>query len=263
MSSLHHADVILCMSRHCSCLLFTWVGSTGIRVGSTHLGEEDAWARLRAWPATSPESDGECGHVRRSILTPFSPVASYRPPLHDGNSDRERTRFTTIEEEESSPLWQLSTSLYFSLLSAAMAATAGCLGSPLSPTFLTSFFLSTLSHLALKMVPIYSMMVPPTPTLFSTKIQIEIAVVEGKEKGPVIVEEAKKQEVALLVLGQKKRSMTWRLIMMWASNRATGGVVEYCIQNADCMAIAVRRKSQKHGGYLITTKRHKDFWLLA
>jgi hypothetical protein len=57
--------------------------------------------------------------------------------------------------------------------------------------------------------------------------------------------------------------MTWRLIMMWASNRVTGGVVEYCIQNADCMAIAVRRKSQKHGGYLITTKRHKDFWLLA
>ncbi|KAI5579572.1 hypothetical protein POPTR_008G109000v4 [Populus trichocarpa] len=95
------------------------------------------------------------------------------------------------------------------------------------------------------------------------EIQIEIAVVEGKEKGPLIVEEAKKQEVALLVLGQKKRSMTWRLIMMWASNRVTGGVVEYCIQNADCMAIAVRRKSQKHGGYLITTKRHKDFWLLA
>ena len=95
------------------------------------------------------------------------------------------------------------------------------------------------------------------------QIQIEIAVVEGKDKGPLIVEEAKKQEVALLVLGQKKRSMTWRLIMTWASNRVTGGAVEYCIQNADCMAIAVRRKNQKHGGYLITTKRHKDFWLLA
>lgn len=95
------------------------------------------------------------------------------------------------------------------------------------------------------------------------EIQIEIAVVEGKEKGPLIVEEAKKQGAALLVLGQKKRSMTWRLIMMWASNKVTGGVVEYCIQNADCMAIAVRRKGKKHGGYLITTKRHKDFWLLA
>ncbi|KAK9266769.1 hypothetical protein L1049_012657 [Liquidambar formosana] len=95
------------------------------------------------------------------------------------------------------------------------------------------------------------------------EVQIEVAVAEGKEKGPTIVEEAKKQGVALLVLGQKKRSMTWRLMMMWAGHRVGGGVVEYCIQNADCMAIAVRRKSRKLGGYLITTKRHKDFWLLA
>ncbi|CAN1313180.1 hypothetical protein LINPERPRIM_LOCUS28880 [Linum perenne] len=96
------------------------------------------------------------------------------------------------------------------------------------------------------------------------EVEIEALMVEGKEKGPAIVEEAKKQGVSLLVLGQRKRSsMTWRLIMMWANAAAGGGVVEYCIQNAECMAIAVRRKSKKHGGYLITTKRHKDFWLLA
>ncbi|KAE9595685.1 hypothetical protein Lal_00030803 [Lupinus albus] len=95
------------------------------------------------------------------------------------------------------------------------------------------------------------------------EVQTEIAVVKGKEKGPKIVEEAKKQGVTLLVLGQKKRSTTWRLVMMWAGQRVTGGVVEYCIQNAQCMAIAVRRKSNKIGGYMITTKRHKDFWLLA
>ncbi|KAJ1412114.1 UspA [Sesbania bispinosa] len=95
------------------------------------------------------------------------------------------------------------------------------------------------------------------------EVQIEIAVIEGKEKGPKIVEEAKKQGVALLVLGQKKRSTTWRLLMMWAGHRVSGGVVEYCIQNAHCMAIAVRRKGKKIGGYMITTKRHKDFWLLA
>ncbi|KAG8493146.1 hypothetical protein CXB51_010524 [Gossypium anomalum] len=61
------------------------------------------------------------------------------------------------------------------------------------------------------------------------EVEVEVAVVEGKEKG----------------------------------SRMTGGVVEYCIQNATCMAVAVRRKSKKLGGYLITTKRHKDFWLLA
>ncbi|CAN6549302.1 unnamed protein product [Malus baccata var. baccata] len=100
------------------------------------------------------------------------------------------------------------------------------------------------------------------------EVEIEVAVVvEGnKEKGPTILEEAKKQEVGLLVLGQKKKSTTWRLLMMWAGNRVgggSGGVVEYCIQNASCMAVAVRRKSRKVGGYLITTKRQKDFWLLA
>jgi hypothetical protein len=41
-------------------------------------------ARLRAWADALPESDGECGHVWRSILTPSSPVASSRLPLHSG-----------------------------------------------------------------------------------------------------------------------------------------------------------------------------------
>ncbi|XP_043716584.1 universal stress protein PHOS32-like [Telopea speciosissima] len=96
------------------------------------------------------------------------------------------------------------------------------------------------------------------------EVQVEVALVEGKEKGSTIVEEAKKHGVSLLVLGQRKRSMTWRLLMMWGGHKVGGGgVVEYCIHNSHCMAIAVRRKSRKLGGYLITTKRHKDFWLLA
>ncbi|KAF5187687.1 Adenine nucleotide alpha hydrolases-like superfamily protein [Thalictrum thalictroides] len=58
------------------------------------------------------------------------------------------------------------------------------------------------------------------------EVKIELALVEGKEKGPTIVEEAKKQ----------------------GNKIGGGGVVEYCIQNAHCMAIAVRRKSKKLGG---------------
>ncbi|KAL2233490.1 UNVERIFIED_CONTAM: hypothetical protein Sindi_1529000 [Sesamum indicum] len=100
--------------------------------------------------------------------------------------------------------------------------------------------------------------------IYARKVRFEVAVVEGKDKGSSIVEAAKVEGVALLVLGQKKRSVTWRLMLMWAGNRApAGGVAEYCVQNASCMAIAVRRKSKKLGGYLITTKRQKDFWLLA
>ncbi|CAL9112092.1 uncharacterized protein LOC135588912 [Musa acuminata AAA Group] len=95
------------------------------------------------------------------------------------------------------------------------------------------------------------------------EVRIELCSVEGKERGPTIVEEAGKQGASLLVMGQRKRSTTWRLIMMWAGNKVGGSTVDYCVQNATCMALAVRRKSRKGGGYLITTKRHKDFWLLA
>ncbi|CAI9264861.1 unnamed protein product [Lactuca saligna] len=96
-------------------------------------------------------------------------------------------------------------------------------------------------------------------------VQVEIFLLEGKEKGTTIVEEAKKQEATMLVLGQKKQSMTWRLLLTWAGKpmKGGGGVVDYCIQNATCMAVAVRRKNKRVGGYLITTKRQKNFWLLA
>nr|GMD37504.1 uncharacterized protein LOC109162818 [Ipomoea batatas] len=95
-------------------------------------------------------------------------------------------------------------------------------------------------------------------------VQVEIVVQEGKEKGAAIVEAAKQQKASLLVLGQRKRSVMWRMRTMWSGKRAQQSkVVSYCIQNAGCLAIAVRRKSRRHGGYLITTKRHKDFWLLA
>ena len=42
MSSLHKVDVILCMLLFLCMLLYSG-RSTGIRVGSTHPGEEDAW----------------------------------------------------------------------------------------------------------------------------------------------------------------------------------------------------------------------------
>uniref|UniRef100_A0A7N0UDH2 UspA domain-containing protein n=1 Tax=Kalanchoe fedtschenkoi TaxID=63787 RepID=A0A7N0UDH2_KALFE len=100
----------------------------------------------------------------------------------------------------------------------------------------------------------------------STKpeVEVELQVVAGKDKGPAIVEEAKRKGTGMLVVGQTKRSTTLRLLMMWTSKRSDGLTVpDYCIQNAPCMAVAARRKSKRHGGYLITTKRHKDFWLLA
>ncbi|XP_051117061.1 uncharacterized protein LOC127241869 [Andrographis paniculata] len=95
------------------------------------------------------------------------------------------------------------------------------------------------------------------------EVQVEMAFREGKEKGAAIVEEAKRLGVSLLVLGHRKQSFLRRLQTIWSRKRSRSRVVDYCIQNANCMTIAVRRKNRKFGGYLITTKRHKKFWLLA
>uniref|UniRef100_A0A1J3IHN7 UspA domain-containing protein n=3 Tax=Noccaea caerulescens TaxID=107243 RepID=A0A1J3IHN7_NOCCA len=98
-------------------------------------------------------------------------------------------------------------------------------------------------------------------------IEVEIRRLEGKDKdkGGKIVEEAKKQQVSLLVVGQEKKPPVWRLLKRWTWKRRRGhcGVLKYCLENASCMTIAVKPKNRKLGGYLITTKRHKNFWLLA
>ncbi|CAN8238993.1 unnamed protein product [Cochlearia groenlandica] len=98
------------------------------------------------------------------------------------------------------------------------------------------------------------------------EVKTEVLLVEGDEKGPTIVNEATEQEASLLVLSQKKQHATWRLLMIWALQNKPinkNDVVEYCINNSPCMAIAVRKRGKKVGGYTLTTKRHKDFWLLA
>ncbi|CAL9757682.1 unnamed protein product [Musa acuminata subsp. burmannicoides] len=83
------------------------------------------------------------------------------------------------------------------------------------------------------------------------EIKVELSVVEGRERGPAIVEEARKQGASLLVLGQKKRSIAWRVVRLWSGNSMRGGVVDYCIQNASCMTVAVRRKSRRGGQVLL------------
>ena len=88
MSSLHQIDIILCMLlfiMHCStCIVNSGSGQLVFGSGQPIRVKKTRGARLRAWADALPESDGECGHVRRPILTPFSLVASSRPPLHSG-----------------------------------------------------------------------------------------------------------------------------------------------------------------------------------
>lgn len=105
------------------------------------------------------------------------------------------------------------------------------------------------------------------------EVEVEVMIVEGfKDKGPTILQQAKKHSVSLLVLGQPKPPLLCKLRAIWSEKRwtirsqdssAAAAVVEYCIQNSECLSVAVRTKSRRMGGYLISTKRQKNFWLLA
>jgi hypothetical protein len=39
--------------------------------------------------------------------------------------------------------------------------------------------------------------------------------------------------------------------------------VEQCIDQAECLTLAVRKQSKAVGGYLVSTRWQKNFWLLA
>ncbi|XP_047952515.1 uncharacterized protein LOC125205334 [Salvia hispanica] len=92
------------------------------------------------------------------------------------------------------------------------------------------------------------------------EVHVDIIIRQGKEKGAVIVEAAEQLRVSLLILGRRNEPF-WHL-WIWMRKATQSNVVDYCFQNANCMTVAVR-KSKKCGGYLITTKHHKNFWLLA
>jgi hypothetical protein len=45
--------------------------------------------------------------------------------------------------------------------------------------------------------------------------------------------------------------------------KKTESVADFCINNTDCLTLAVRKKSRRLGGYLINSQWQKNFWLLA
>eukprot|EP01018_Ginkgo_biloba_P016643 Gb_06638 [translate_table: standard] len=93
--------------------------------------------------------------------------------------------------------------------------------------------------------------------LHRPEVRVEILVMQG-DAGPIIVNQAKKRDISLLVLGQPKPSLLQRVL---AGSKED--MVEYCINNAGCLTLAVRKQSGEIGGYLINSKRLKNFWMLA
>ncbi|XP_019456764.1 PREDICTED: uncharacterized protein LOC109357322 isoform X3 [Lupinus angustifolius] len=93
------------------------------------------------------------------------------------------------------------------------------------------------------------------------EVKVEALVIQGP-KLATVMSQVKKLEVSVLVLGQKKPS-TLLSCLCGSSNSSTEELTEHFINNAECLTIGVRKRSQGMNGYLISTRYQKNFWLLA
>ncbi|KAL3641269.1 hypothetical protein CASFOL_016237 [Castilleja foliolosa] len=91
------------------------------------------------------------------------------------------------------------------------------------------------------------------------EVEVEALVIQGP-KMSTVMSQVKKLEVSVLVLGQKKPSPFLSCLFMKSSSEE---FVEECINSLDCLTIGVRKQSRGVSGYLISTRWHKNFWLLA
>ncbi|KAL9255226.1 hypothetical protein AKJ16_DCAP02473 [Drosera capensis] len=91
------------------------------------------------------------------------------------------------------------------------------------------------------------------------EVEIEALVTRGP-KLATILSQVKKLEVSVLVLGQKRPSPIINCLCGMSSSEE---LAEECINGADCLTIGVRKQSRGMGGYLISTRWQKNFWLLA
>ncbi|KAG8078639.1 hypothetical protein GUJ93_ZPchr0007g3645 [Zizania palustris] len=92
------------------------------------------------------------------------------------------------------------------------------------------------------------------------EVEIEALVIQGPKLATVL-SQVKKLEASVLVLSQCKPSqLCWLSCFLRSSSEE---FVEQCINQAECLTLAVRKQSKGVGGYLISTRWQKNFWLLA
>ncbi|KAJ8490722.1 hypothetical protein OPV22_012443 [Ensete ventricosum] len=89
------------------------------------------------------------------------------------------------------------------------------------------------------------------------EVEVEALIIQGAKLATVL-SQVKKLEASVLVLSQGKPSPFCCLL-----RSSSEEFVEQCISKADCLTLAVRKQSRGVGGYLISTRWQKNFWLLA
>ncbi|KAL6616470.1 hypothetical protein ACP70R_038740 [Stipagrostis hirtigluma subsp. patula] len=92
------------------------------------------------------------------------------------------------------------------------------------------------------------------------EVEVEALVIQGPKLATVL-SQVKKLEASVLVLSQCRPSpFCWLSCFLRSSSEE---FVEQCINQAECLTLAVRKQSKGVGGYLVSTRWQKNFWLLA
>ncbi|XP_068661369.1 uncharacterized protein [Aristolochia californica] len=90
-------------------------------------------------------------------------------------------------------------------------------------------------------------------------VQIERVDMEGgRDKAATILFQSNMRGISLLVIGQRRSTSGF------LSRKLSGSydLAECLIENSRCQCIGVQKKGQ-NAGYLLNSKTHKNFWLLA
>ncbi|XP_062166961.1 uncharacterized protein LOC133873246 [Alnus glutinosa] len=99
------------------------------------------------------------------------------------------------------------------------------------------------------------------------RVHVErVEILEGKDKASVILFQSMLLRIDLIIIGQR-RSLSTAILgcrRSGGSMRGTKGIdtAEYLIENSKCTCVGVQKKGQ-NAGFLLNTKTHKNFWLLA
>ncbi|KAJ4968299.1 hypothetical protein NE237_015000 [Protea cynaroides] len=97
------------------------------------------------------------------------------------------------------------------------------------------------------------------------KVRVHIERVEidqGKDKALAILLKSRMLSIDLLVIGQRRR-LSNTILKCKLNGMSTKGIdtAEYLIENSKCTCVGVMKKG--HNGYLLNTKKQRNFWLLA
>ncbi|KAG6512936.1 hypothetical protein ZIOFF_031075 [Zingiber officinale] len=108
---------------------------------------------------------------------------------------------------------------------------------------------------------------------FDQQVEVEVLVVEGP-KLQTVLSQVRKLETSVLVLSQCKPSLfCWyttfapqlqqQIFSLQTKSPFRAKSSKQCIDEAQCLTMAVRKQSMGVGGYLVSTRWKKNFWLLA